>query len=89
MPGRFTIKDEHYITPGDWEAQYGQGRVTLHSEEHLVTSDKGVAMLRRRLREQIGIVRQGGDPMGIAFDASKALVKVSAGNFYRERVQSL
>jgi phenylpropionate dioxygenase-like ring-hydroxylating dioxygenase large terminal subunit len=76
--------EEHYVTPGDWEAQYGQGRITLHSEEHLVTSDKGVAMLRRRLREQIGIVRQGGDPIGVVFDASQALIKVSAGNFYRE-----
>jgi nitrite reductase/ring-hydroxylating ferredoxin subunit len=76
--------EEHYVTPGDWEAQYGQGRITLHSEEHLVTSDKGVAMLRRRLKEQIHVVRQGGDPMGVAFDPGRALVNVSAGNFYRQ-----
>ena len=33
--------------PGDYEAQVGQGPITLHSEEHLVTSDQGVVMLRR------------------------------------------
>ena len=75
--------EEHYITPGDWEAQLGQGRTTLHSEEHLVTSDKGVAMLRRRLKEQIRIVREGGDPIGVTFDTRKELYQSGAGNFYR------
>ncbi len=31
--------------PGDWEAQGSQGPITLHSEEHLATSDRGVVML--------------------------------------------
>ncbi len=76
--------EEHYITPGDWEAQHGQGRITLHSEEHLMTSDRGVAMLRRKLRDQIKIVREGGDPVGVAFDSSNSLLRTGAGNYYRK-----
>jgi hypothetical protein len=45
-------------------------------------------MLRRRLREQIHIVRQGGDPIGITFDPGRARAKVSAGNFYRRKAES-
>lgn len=81
-------EDEHYFEPGDWEAQLGQGRITLHSEEHLTTSDKGVVMLRRFLRRQIAIVREGGDPVGVTRDPSKALQRVGAGNFYRENALS-
>jgi len=33
---------EHQDYPGDFEAQGSQGPVTLHSEEHLFGSDKGV-----------------------------------------------
>ena len=76
--------EEHYLTPGDWEAQLGQGRITLHSEEHLVTSDRGVAMLRRLLRQQIKRVQEGGDPIGVTFDPDNSLLKSGAGNFYRE-----
>jgi phenylpropionate dioxygenase-like ring-hydroxylating dioxygenase large terminal subunit len=38
--------EERREFPGDWEAQIGQGAITAHSEEHLATSDKGVAMLQ-------------------------------------------
>ncbi|MGA2552318.1 MAG: Rieske 2Fe-2S domain-containing protein [Burkholderiaceae bacterium] len=43
-------EEEHQRFPSDWEAQLGQGPISLHSEEHLVTSDRGVAMLRRLIR---------------------------------------
>src|SRR6185369_12761687 len=36
---------ERRAEPGDFEAQIGQGPITLHSEEHLVTSDRGIIML--------------------------------------------
>jgi hypothetical protein len=39
--------EEHQQFPGDYEAQVSQGAIASHSEEHLVTSDRGVAMLRR------------------------------------------
>jgi hypothetical protein len=44
---------EHQKFPGDYEAQIGQGPITLHSEEHLATSDKGIGMLRRLLKRQV------------------------------------
>ena len=76
--------EQHQAFPGDWEAQLGQGPITLHSEEHLASSDKGVVMLRRLIRQQIRLVQQGGDPIGVTFDPAKALNIVGAGNFYRE-----
>jgi len=76
---------EHRNTPGDYEAQAGQGPITLHSEEHLVSSDRGIMMLRRMLLQQMQVVQAGGDPTGVTFDAEAALVKVRSGNFYRAR----
>jgi nitrite reductase/ring-hydroxylating ferredoxin subunit len=74
---------EHQRFPGDWEAQVGQGPITFHSEEHLATSDKGIIMLRRLLKQQINLVQNGGDPLGVIFDAAQQAVKVEAGNFYK------
>jgi hypothetical protein len=76
-------EDEHQRFPGDWEAQVGQGPISLHSEENLATSDLGVVRLRRMVRDQIALVAQGGDPMGVAFDPAQAMVKVQAGNYFR------
>ena len=76
---------EHRNTPGDYEAQAGQGPITLHSDEHLVSSDRGIMMLRRMLLEQMQVVAAGGDPTGVSFDQATALVKVRSGNFYRAK----
>lgn len=75
-------EEEHQDLPGDWEAQVGQGPINLHSDEHLASSDRGVVMLRRLLRQQIRIVQEGGDPAGVFFDQSQAEIKVTAGNFF-------
>jgi phenylpropionate dioxygenase-like ring-hydroxylating dioxygenase large terminal subunit len=77
--------EEHQRTPGDYEAQMGQGPISLHSEEHLGTSDRGIMMQRRMLEKQIELVAQGGDPAGVSFDSAQALVKIRSGNFYRRR----
>jgi nitrite reductase/ring-hydroxylating ferredoxin subunit len=74
---------EHRNTPGDFEAQAGQGPITLHSDEHLVSSDRGIMMVRRMLLEQMQVVAAGGDPVGVGFDSAAAVVKVRSGNFYR------
>jgi hypothetical protein len=55
----------------------------MHSEEHLVTSDRGIMMQRRLLEQQIEVVAHGGDPLGVNFDPANALVKVRSGNFER------
>ncbi|MBI3706257.1 MAG: aromatic ring-hydroxylating dioxygenase subunit alpha [Proteobacteria bacterium] len=46
--------------PGDYEAWIGQRRIAVHKQEHLGTTDKGVAMARQRLRRQIQALRDGG-----------------------------
>jgi phenylpropionate dioxygenase-like ring-hydroxylating dioxygenase large terminal subunit len=74
-------EEEHQRFPGDYEAQVGQGPITLHSEERLASSDKGVAMIRRLLSRQIDAVKDGGDPIGVNFDPANELVKLDAGNF--------
>ena len=71
--------------PGDCEAQVGQGPITLHSDEHLATSDTGVAMLRRMLRRQLDAVAEGGDPVGVSFDPNAPPVVFEAGNFIMEK----
>jgi phenylpropionate dioxygenase-like ring-hydroxylating dioxygenase large terminal subunit len=73
---------EHQMIPGDWEAQVGQGAITYHSEENLAGSDRGVGRLRHFLRQQIRLVAEGGDPMGVNFDPANDVYHVQAGNFY-------
>jgi len=77
--------EEHQQFPGDWEAQVGQGPISLHSDEHLATSDQGVVMLRRLLQHQLDAIAGGGDPAGISFDAAAAPVKFEAGNYIMAR----
>jgi hypothetical protein len=76
---------EHRDTPGDFEAQAGQGPITLHSDEHLATSDRGIMMVRRMLLAQMEAVAAGADPTGVSFDEDAAVVKVRSGNFYRAK----
>ena len=54
----------------------------LNSEEPLVTSDRGIIMLRRLLLEQIRAVGTGTDPIGVNFDPDKQIVAIPSGNFY-------
>src|SRR5262249_47747296 len=69
--------------PNDFEAQAGQGPISLHSEEHLVMSDRGIVMQRRLLPKQIQLVQEGGDRLGVSFNAAEPPFKVRSGNFYR------
>ena len=76
--------EEHQRMPGDYEAQVGQGVITVHSEEHLTSTDKGVAMIRRLLRRQVPAVAEGRDPAGVGFDPAVPAVVFEAGNYIRE-----
>jgi 5,5'-dehydrodivanillate O-demethylase len=51
-----------------WETQ---GPLYDRTKEHLGASDRGVAMWRKLLREQIEIVRGGGEPMALVRDPAK------------------
>ena len=76
--------EEHQKFPGDVEAQVGQGPITFHSEEHLMSSDQGISMLRILLQKQVDIVVAGGNPVGVAFDAESAYVRFDAGQYLDE-----
>lgn len=78
-------EEEHRRYPGDWEAQTGQGQITLHSEEHLGGSDGSIRLMRKGLRTQIKRVRNGEDPAGIILDEKDAMVEVISGNFFSEK----
>ncbi len=71
--------DEHRQFPGDYEAQISQGAITFHSEEHLASSDRGVAMLRALLNKQLDALARGDDPMGVVRSQAEALVRLDAG----------
>jgi phenylpropionate dioxygenase-like ring-hydroxylating dioxygenase large terminal subunit len=71
--------------PDDKEAVEGQGPIAVHGLEHLVTSDQGVIMFRRILRQAIQAVNEGRDPKGILRQREKAaFVKTSAGSVIRD-----
>ncbi|MBK7654219.1 MAG: Rieske 2Fe-2S domain-containing protein [Betaproteobacteria bacterium] len=72
---------EHQQYPNDVEAMVSQGVIAKHSEERLVSSDRGIAMLRRLLREQLQALEEGRDPAGVSFDHNAAPVQFTAGNF--------
>jgi len=74
-------EDEHQRFPGDYEAQVGQGAIARHSEEHLVSSDRGVALVRRQLKRQLEAVADGQDPAGVGFDETAPPIVLEAGNF--------
>jgi len=56
----------------------------LHSEEHLVSSDRRVALVRRVLRRQLDTLAVGRDPLGVSFDEHAPPVRFEAGNFLGE-----
>jgi phenylpropionate dioxygenase-like ring-hydroxylating dioxygenase large terminal subunit len=78
-------EEEHQKFPGDYEAQVGQGPITFHSDEHLATSDAGVAMARRLLQRQLDAIAAGRDPAGVSFDPAAPAVVFEAGNFLMDK----
>ena len=51
-------------------AWVAQGGISDRTQEHLVTSDKGVILYHNLLLEQIGKVERGEDPMGLVRDVA-------------------
>lgn len=51
-----------------WETQ---GPIADRTKEHLGESDRGVILFRKLLREQIGAVQNGADPVGTNLDPEK------------------
>jgi hypothetical protein len=63
--------EERQRKPDDMEAQEGQRPIAVHALEHLVPADKGIALLRRRLREQLKRIEAGEDPINIVRDPAQ------------------
>jgi phenylpropionate dioxygenase-like ring-hydroxylating dioxygenase large terminal subunit len=66
--------EERQRVPGDYDAQVGQRDIARHAAEHLGTTDRGVAMLRRMLRKGIREVQNGQDPAFLCREEGKLLL---------------
>jgi 5,5'-dehydrodivanillate O-demethylase len=69
------IKDEKtgrwitsHVMNQDFVAWVGQGAIADRTKEHLGESDRGVAMMRRKLVEQMDVVARGGEPLAVIRD---------------------
>jgi 5,5'-dehydrodivanillate O-demethylase len=54
----------------DRVAQESQGVIADRTKEHLASSDQGILMLRKMVKESIEAVQRGEDPMGVIRDAT-------------------
>ena len=57
--------EERQRHPGDYDAQVGQRAIARHALEHLTSSDRGVTMFRRAIRQGIDAAARGEDPKGV------------------------
>ena len=62
------------------------GDISLHSEEHLTTTDRGISIMRQVFRQQARIVADGGDPEGASRDRARVL---EPAQFSREEVDDI
>ena len=60
--GKYTLDN---VLAQDMVAWYAQGEITDRTQEHLGTIDSCVIAYRQLLKEQIAIVRGGGEPMNV------------------------
>ena len=72
--------EETQRDPDDREAQVSQGPIAIHEREHLATSDKGVVLFRRRLKQALEAMERGEDPVGVFRDQNHCKVEVAASN---------
>jgi 5,5'-dehydrodivanillate O-demethylase len=55
----------------DRVAQETQGAIADRTTEHLASSDAGILMLRKMIRDAIDMVARGNDPIGVFRSASE------------------
>ncbi len=73
-------EEEHRRMPGDAEAMVSQGPIVARNREHLASSDRGVILIRQRIREALDSVERGEDPPGVTRVAGDPIVTTTAGN---------
>ena len=54
--------EERQRFPADAEATEGMGAITEHDREHLVPSDRGITLCRRRMRSIVAALQEGEEP---------------------------
>lgn len=77
-------EEEHRLMPGDAEAMVSQGPVAARNHEHLASSDRGVIMVRQRIREALEAVERGEDPAGVTLGPEDERIETTAGNLVVE-----
>ncbi|MBU3738196.1 MAG: aromatic ring-hydroxylating dioxygenase subunit alpha [Rhodoferax sp.] len=75
--------EQRQDSPGDWEAWVSQGPMTSHAREHLATTDKGVALLRRKLRRAIDALANGVEPLQAKPEATGAVATMAGDTILR------
>jgi nitrite reductase/ring-hydroxylating ferredoxin subunit len=77
-------EEEHRLMPGDAEAMVSQGPVAARNHEHLASSDRGVILVRQRIREALDAVERGEDPAGVTLGPEEERIETTAGNLVVE-----
>jgi 5,5'-dehydrodivanillate O-demethylase len=74
QPGVYPREEDGYWNIPSMEqdrvAQETQGVIADRTREHLAESDRGIVMLRRKLREDIDAVASGKDPLYVTRDSA-------------------
>jgi 5,5'-dehydrodivanillate O-demethylase oxygenase subunit len=68
-----------------WETQ---GPITDRSVEHLSYSDRGVALFRKLLKENIDKVERGEDPLGVIREPNHEIIDTNLEAAKREQIAS-
>lgn len=55
--------EQRQRAPADYEAVVGMGPITSHEREHLAPTDRGIALLRKRLKRCIRDLQEGKPPL--------------------------
>src|SRR5947207_2786950 len=64
---------ERQRQPADFDAQSSQRRIAVHALEHLASTDRGVIMLRKIVRDRIRPVATSEDPAGTHWKEGRAV----------------
>ena len=72
---------ERQRLPNDYEAQVGQGPITLHSEEHPAAGDRGLLRSGARSAASSRPSRKAGIPINVSFEAEAPPVVFTARRF--------
>ena len=75
--------EERQRSPGDYDAQVTQRPIAVHAMERLGTTDRGVLLLRRTVREGIRAVQDGNDPKGLIREPGKVTITYANNSVWR------